>query len=167
MANHRYTARLERLKQEATSTVSLLGDEFEDQLSLEELGFVDGASSDTSSLENNSNKRHNATKSAVNAPEGATSTKDGHEGLDGVRAEIGVEGTSTVAIAVNEQEGKGGEPRGAEGRVGEEGLEDGVGDGEREEGEGGAPEPRAMDVEEPEWDALGDCIAMPAWKVRG
>lgn len=167
MANHRYTSRLERLKQEATSTVSLLGDEFEDQLSLEELGFVEGAFSDTSSLENNSNTRHAATKSAVNTPEGSTSTKDGHEGLDGVRAESGVEGASTVGISANEQEGKGGETKSAEGRVGEEGLEDGVGDGEREGGEGGAPEPRAMDIEEPDWDALGDCIAMPAWKVRG
>lgn len=151
--------------------MSLLGDEFADQLSLEELGFVDGALSDTNSVENICNQRPNTTKSTVDTPEGAMNAKDELEGLgsDIAGDESGVESTTPASIvAVNEQEGKGGETRGAEGEsAGGGGVEDDVGDGEREGAKGGAPEPRAMDVEEPEWDALGDCIAMPAWKVKG
>lgn len=147
---HSYTARLNRLKQGAGETLALLGDEFEEQLSPEDFGFVDPSSYSDSGVGSENNNPRSANSGGgggrgLDAPE-ADRDDDGGEGADAAAA---------AAVPV----GEGDDVLLVVGGGGEEGIEAAA------DKSAGLPVSRPMNLEEPAWDAQGDCIPLPAWKV--
>lgn len=118
------------------------GDEFEEQLTPEDLGFVDPSS-------------YSDGGGDLDNPRPSTSSGeldmmgDDGEGKDGDAAVTVGEGDNVLLV------GGGGkaEEAGGEAAAGAADITRGV------------PVPRPMDIEEPEWDANGDCVPLPAWKV--
>lgn len=138
---NRYIARLNRVNREAEETLALWGGEFEFQP--EELGFVDPASFGDVGFE----------------VEGALRPGTGGGGSDG-----GVEDTEdgdAAPVIV----GDGDDAL----LVGGEGAEAGEVDKDAaavaNDSANGVPVPCPMNIEEPDWDAQGDCVPLPAWKV--
>ncbi len=82
------------------------------------------------------------------------------EGEDGGGAAVTV-GDGDNALLV----GGGGEGAGKVAEGGAEGA-DGSATPAADDTNAGVPLPHPMDVEEPEWDVLGDCVPLPAWKAR-
>lgn len=140
-----YTSRLDRLKRGAGETLALWGDEFEEQLTAEDFGFVDpsaGSENDVGS-ENNSRPGTGGGGGELGAME------IGDEGGNGDAAVTVGDGDNVLLAGGG---GVGVEDGGAA-AVAPAGVHD------------GAPVPHPMDVEESEWDSQGDCVPLPPWKV--
>lgn len=143
----RYYSRLRRLKSEADSSLSRLGDEFEDMLSLDELGFVEPSSVDISSLRRTADGPH--------APVTGKNVDDVYE--MGNRKDIPDSGGGSEVATEEEVVGD-------------------SSDGARSANAGGhvdtgvtevldIPRPRPMNIEGNMWDREGDHVPLPAWNV--
>lgn len=142
--HHSYTARLNRLKREAGETLALFGDEFEEQLSPEDFGFVEPSSFSDSGV----GSENNDPRSADSGGGGRLDVmEDANEGG----------GDDAAAVPVMERDdvlllGGGGE--GVKAAAAAAAVTS-----------AGVPVPSPMKVEESEWDGQGDCVPLPAWKV--
>lgn len=144
----RYSERLDRLKSEAGSTLALWGDEFgdRDMLSLQETGFIDPSSAfDSTTLSDNDRPAISGGGSEFGKGESWGGQQDGTESVSDGRRGVG------CASSGEEEQATGTEASGTvDGHI--------VGDS-------GAPKPRPMNTDEPEWDLEGDYMPLPAWKV--
>lgn len=156
----RYAERLERLKVEASSTVDDLRDEFEDEVRLEELDFVDLASpmiSDTVTWDD-----------GLPPTDGGASLTGGDGTIGGfdVMENRSGEGSVTSEIigqagATEEKQGDCPPSRGEQDDAG--GAEGG---GASDCGHLDVPKPKPVNVDEPEWDVQGDFKPFSPWKVK-
>lgn len=142
MFNVSYTSRLNRLKQGAGETLTLWGDEFEEQLTPEDLGFVDPSSYSDSGVGSDNNN-----------PRPGTSDEGGLDAIETGGEGGGIGAAVTVGVSDDVLLVEGGGAGAAEGGNAAVTAVDGV------------PLPHPMDVEEPEWDNQGDCVPLPPWKV--
>lgn len=139
-----YTSRLNRLKRGAGETLALWGDEFEEQLTPEDFGFVDPTSCSDSGVGSENNPRP-----GTGGGGGLDAMELGDDGEDGGAAVTVEEGDNVLLV--------GGGAAGA-----------GEGDGTAVAAasvHAGVPVPQPLDVEEPKWDGQGDCVPFPPWKV--
>lgn len=130
---------MNRLRQGAGETLALWGDEFEEQLTAEDFGFVDPSSVSESGAGSENNPRPGTG--------GGIEAEDEDED-DGAVETVG-EGDNVLLVG-------GGGVASAEGGGAEAAAD----------AHAGVPVPHPMDVEEPEWDEQGDCIPLPPWKVE-
>lgn len=140
----RYTSRLHRLKRQAGETLALWEDEFEEQLTPEDFGFVDPSSCSESDGGSENNPRP-----GTGGGNGLDATETCAEGEDGDAAVTVAEGDNALLV------GGGGA-----------GVAEGSGTAVAEaSSHASVPVPHPMDVEEPQWDEQGDCVPLPPWKV--
>lgn len=159
-----YAARLQRLKDEADSTLLSFEDEFEDPLSLENLGFVDPLSSAKFVATEEGNHRPPTGESISDAADNITNRFDWAEETKELKEEVTTVFEQEKANAAERGDGEGASFNG-------DCRSDVTGEGSGEAGTGGSSsndfsKPQPMDIDEPEWNREGDCAALPPWKVQ-